>query len=66
MDDRLKARVDALVKTEVAKIPEALAAADNGDGTYNGIKALAKFTGLPEDEVRATFERVAEKKRRGV
>ncbi len=38
----------------------------NSDGTYNGIKAMASFSGLSEDEVRWTFDRVKELKSQGI
>lgn len=38
----------------------------NPDGTYNGIKAMASFSGLSEDEVRWTFDRVKELKSQGI
>jgi hypothetical protein len=55
-------RVQDLVKQEVAKVPAALAAGDNGDGTFNGVKVFASLTGLSEAAVAATFARAKAKK----
>lgn len=34
----------------------------NSDGTYNGLKLMAEVSGIPEDEVKAIWEKVKQDK----
>lgn len=38
----------------------------NSDGTYNGVKMMAQLSGLSEEEIKWTWDRLKELKAQGV